>query len=113
MLKKNQPNYLDQIPKKSNHIQWEEKEDGLVQLIIYRDSLLDRAVRKLLFTPDRFVIDLDGMGSFIWKQIDGKKTIYEIAQLVKAKYQDEAEPLYDRLIHYINILKNNKFIDLL
>ncbi len=53
------------------------------------------------------------MGSFIWKQIDGKKTIYEIALLVKDRYQEEAEPLYDRLIQYINILKNNKFIDLL
>ena len=113
MPKGNQQNYLDGIPEKSNHVHWKEKDDGLIQLIIYRDSLLDKAMRKLFFTPDKFLVDLDAMGSFIWKQIDGKKTIYEIALLVKDRYQEEAEPLYDRLIQYINILKNNKFIDLL
>ena len=83
MPKRNQQNYLDRIPERSNHVHWKEKEDGFIQLIIYRDSLLDRAMRKLFFTPDKFLVDLDPMGSFIWKQIDGKKTIYEIALLVK------------------------------
>lgn len=113
MFKKNknkEENYLDYVPKKSNKIHWEEKEDGLIQIIIYRDSLFERIVRKLFFTPDKYRVDLDEMGSFIWKHIDGKKTLQDIAELIKDEFGDEAEPLYDRFIQYINILKNNKFI---
>lgn len=113
MLKKKEDvNYLDLVPKKSGKIQWQQREEGLVRLIVPRDSLLDRIVRKLFFTPESFKIDLDKLGSFIWKQIDGQKTIYEIGQLLKDEFKDEAEPLYERLIKYMNILKNNKFIEL-
>lgn len=114
MLKKKETekeNYLDYIPRRSLRIQWQQQEDELVRLIIPRDSLMDRIVRKIFFTPEAFKIDLDKLGSFIWKQIDGKKTIYEIGQLLKEEFKEEAEPLYERLIQYMNILKNNKFIE--
>ena len=115
MFKKNkkEENYLDYIPKKSDKIHWEDKEDGLVQIILYRDSLFEKIVRKLFFTPDKYRVDLDEMGSFIWHHIDGEKNIYEISQLFKDEFKEDAEPLYDRLIQYINILRNNKFIDFL
>ncbi|GFN37062.1 PqqD family protein [Tepidimicrobium xylanilyticum] len=113
MFKRNkkEENYLDYIPKKSEKIHWIEKEDGLIQIIIYRNSLFERIVRKLFFTPDKYRIDLDQMGSFIWKHIDGEKSVYQISQLVKGEFQEKAEPLYERLIQFMNILKNNKFID--
>ncbi len=107
----NKENYLDYIPKKSDKIHYEELENGLVQLIIYRDSLFEKMVRKLFFTPDKYVVDLDKLGSFIWNHIDGKRSIYEISLLVKDEFKEEAEPLYERLIQYMNILRNNKFID--
>ncbi|MBZ2175112.1 PqqD family protein [Schnuerera sp. xch1] len=109
--KKKQENYLDYIPKKSDRIDWKEKEDGLIQIIIYRDSLFEKIVRKLFFTPDKYKLDLDEMGSFIWKHIDGKRNIYEIGQLVENEFKDEAEPLYERLAKFMNLLINNKFIE--
>ena len=107
----NKENYLDYIPKKSDKIQWKALDNGLIQIIKPRDSLLDKAVRKIFFTPDKFVIDLDEMGSFIWRHIDGERNIYEISLIVKDKFKEKAEPLYERLIQYMNILKNNGFID--
>lgn len=114
-MKKNKKevNYLDFIPKKLEKVHWQETDQGLIQLIIYRDGLFDRIIRKLFFTPDKYVVDLDEMGSFIWKQIDGERNIYQIALLVKDEFEEVAEPLYERLIQYINILKNNKFVDLI
>ena len=49
MFKKNkkEENYLDYIPKKSEKIHWIEKEDGLIQIVIYRNSLFEKIVRKL------------------------------------------------------------------
>ena len=55
-------------------------------------------------------IDLDAMGSFIFQRIDGQRTVGDIALLVKAEFGQKAEPLYDRLVKYMQILRNNGFI---
>ncbi len=107
---KKEDNYLDYVPKKSQDINWIEKEDGLVQIIIPRDSLFERIVRKLFFTPENYKVDLDKIGTFIWNKINGTNNLYQIGEELKVEFGDEVSPLYDRLIHYINILKNNKFI---
>lgn len=110
--KKLKENYLDYIPKKTDIINWKNIEDDLVQIIVPRDSLFEKLVRKLFFTPDSYKVDLDIIGSFIWRHIDGKRSLYDISQLLKNEFGQEVEPLYKRLIQYINILKNNKFIDI-
>lgn len=112
MNKKNKTNnnYLDLIPKKSPKISIKHKEEGTVQLIVPRDSRFERIVRKVFFTPETYKIDLDEFGTFIWMKIDGEKTIYEIAELLKNEFGEKAEPLYDRLIKFMVILENNKFI---
>ena len=107
---KKEENYLDYIPEKPESLKWKEKEDGIIRIIIDRDSLFERIVRKLFFTPESYKVDLDRLGSFIWKKIDGKRSLYDIGELLKDEFGDEAEPLYERLIQYMNILKNNKFI---
>lgn len=109
MAKKTE-NYLDYIPSKSEKVDWRKTDEGLTQIIIYRNSLLDKIVRKLFFTPDKYIVDLDRLGSLVWDSIDGKKSVYEISKIVKNEFGEDAEPLYERLIEYMIILKNNKFI---
>lgn len=109
---KKEDNYLDYVPHKSQNFKWINKEDGIVQIIVDRNSLFEKIVRKLFFTPENYKVDLDRIGSFIWLQIDGKKDLYDIGELLKSEFGDDIEPLYKRLIQYINILKNNKFIEL-
>lgn len=111
-MKKNkkEKNYLDFIPMKLEKIDWEERDDGNIQLIVPRESFFDKIAIKLFFAPDKFKIDLDEMGSFIWNNIDGKTSVYQIGELVKGRFGEEAEPLYERLIYYLNILRNNNFI---
>ena len=57
-------------------------------------------------------IDLDEYGSCVWKSIDGKRTTGEICTVLKSKFGKDIEPLYERFGTYINILKNNKFIEI-
>lgn len=109
---KDKQNYLDYIPGKVENIGSREREDGRIQLIIHRKSLLERILRRIVYIPEKYYVDLDPLGSFVWNSIDGKKTIYEISQIVSEKFEDKAEPLYERLIEYFVILKNNKFIRL-
>ncbi|QEK11868.1 PqqD family protein [Crassaminicella thermophila] len=109
---KKDDNFLELIPVKKESQKWEINEDALVQLIIPRDGILDKIVRVFFKTPKVMRIDLDMLGSCVWKAIDGKRNVKDIAELLKSEFGKEAEPLYERLGTYINILRNNKFITL-
>ena len=110
--KKSGKNFLEFVPVKSEKIDWQLNDRGLVQLIVWRNGLFDRIVRKLFNTPDKSVIDLDEQGSNVWNNIDGERNIYELAQLQKEKFGTKAEPVLDRIVTYVNILNNNSFITL-
>ena len=53
---------------------------------------------------------LADFGSFVWQQMDGSRSIYEIGQLVKVQFGEKAEPLYDRLSQYFQTLYRNHLI---
>ena len=57
-------------------------------------------------------IHLDEMGNFIWPLMDGKRTVYDISQLVKEEFGEKAEPLYNRLVQYVRNLESYGFIKL-
>ena len=105
-------NYLDLIPKIVNGQKWTEDGEGLVSIIILRNSLLEKMVRPFIKSPKTMTIDLDGLGSCVWKSIDGKRTVEEVGDKVKLEFGEDAEPLYERLSTYINILRNNKLVTL-
>jgi len=105
-------NFLKLVPYKNMNQKWELKDDGLVRIIVMRDGLVDRAVRMFFKTPKEMKIDLDAQGSCVWKSIDNYRNIEEIGKLLIKDFGDKAEPLYQRLGTYINILRNNKFIKL-
>lgn len=105
-------NFLDLVPVRQDKFRWKDLDNGNVQILIDRNSFLERAVRLIVKTPEVMKIDLDSHGSFIWNSMNGERTIFEIGELVKEKFGEEMEPLYERLSQYINILRNNKFIRL-
>ena len=50
------------------------------------------------------------MGSFVWPLLDGEKDIIALGKLVKEHFGDKAEPLYERLAKYFQILESYTFI---
>ncbi len=106
---KKKENFLDYIPSINTKNTWDEK-DGIVTINMVHRGFYHKLAQKVFKTPKISRIDLDEFGSFVWKSIDGNKTVYEIAMLVKEKFGDKAEPLYERLVKYFQILKNNKFV---
>jgi hypothetical protein len=109
---KEKVNLLDYVPIKSKKIEATIKEDGLIDLTILRDGFLDTMVRKIAKTPDRKIISLDSLGSGVWKAIDNNRTLGTIALVIKEEFGVDADPLYDRLLSFVRLLKNNEFIDL-
>ncbi|MGN1304029.1 MAG: PqqD family protein [Oscillospiraceae bacterium] len=110
MAKKDERNYLDLIPVHSAKLSFEKDESGRVTIVVENKGFFNSILQKIAKKPRFTRIDLQGQGSFVWLCIDGKKTVYEIAQDVRKKFGEEAEPLYDRLVTYMHTLESCGFI---
>lgn len=114
MRKKEDNNFLYYIPKRrSKNIKWKSRDDGNITLIIERNSLLEKILTFMFNTPGTITLDLDNLGSRVWSLCDGEKNIAEIGEIIKSEFGEEAEPIYERLVKFIQLLKNNSLIDLI
>lgn len=102
-------NYLDYIPVSSDKITFDVT-DGQVTVYKENKGIFNRAAQKLFKKPKVTQIHLDKLGSFVWTSMDGQRNIYDIAQLVKDEFGDDAEPLYDRIIQYFKSLSECSFV---
>lgn len=110
MMKKQKVNYLDYIPKHNSLFPCSKNEQGNIEIARKNKGLFNRIAQLLFKKPKVSYIELDEFGSFVWEQIDGERSIYEIGKLVKEHFGDKAEPLYERLAKFFYTLRNNKFI---
>ena len=104
-------NYLEKIPIRPERIQWSADEKGIVTLDIENTGFFNQAAQKLLKKPKVSHIHLDEMGSFVWPLLDGEKNIIELGKLVEAQFGEKANPLYERLAKYFQILDSYDFIE--
>ena len=102
-------NFLDKIPSISADVEWQNR-NGEVVLIMENKGIINRFFQKVLKKPKISHIHLDKIGSFVWRKIDGKSTINEIARKVSGEFGEMAYPLYPRLIKYFNLLKEHRFV---
>ncbi len=108
-MAKKRENYLDYIPVINPRNTWDEK-DGKVTIHMVHRGFYASIAQKFFHTPRVSHIDLDEYGSFLWLQIDGKKSVGDMALAMKERFGAQAEPLYERLVKYMQILRNNHFI---
>lgn len=109
-MKKNQSNYLEKIPKRNEEIVWKTDKKGIVTLEIENKGFVNKIAQKLLKKPKISYIHLDETGSFVWPLINGEKDIIELGKSVKTHFGEKAEPLYERLSKYFQILESYGFI---
>lgn len=100
--KNNKDNFLLYIPK-IKQSSWEERK-GRVVLLFYHTKFVERLMRWLVKKPYVSDIELDELGSSVWRLIDGKRSIYDIGQCLRENHGEKCEPVYDRLIMYIRYL---------
>ena len=109
-MAKKKENYLDFIPVVNGQNTWDRGEDGVVTIHMVNRGFYNTLAQKLFHTPRVSHIKLDEYGSFLWMRIDGVKTVGQLALELKEAYGEKAEPLYDRLVKYMQIPRNNRFI---
>lgn len=104
-------NYLEKIPLRPAHIEWTTDENGIVTLDIENTGLFNRVAQKLLHKPKVSHIHLDETGSYVWPLIDGEKNIIELGTYVEEHFGEKANPLYERLAKYFQILDSYGFVE--
>lgn len=103
-------NYLEKIPIPVEGIEWSKDEEGVVTLEIVNKGIFNFIAQKLFKRPRVSYVHLDEMGSFVWPHLDGEKDILAIGKLVEEQFGEKANPLYERLVKYFQILESYKFI---
>ena len=103
-------NYLEKIPVRQKHIIWSVDENGIVTLDIENTGFMNRMAQKLFRKPGVSHIHLDQMGSFVWPLLDGEKNLVELGKAVEEKFGKEADPLYERLAKFFQILDSYQFV---
>lgn len=109
-MKKQKENYLEKTPAVCEKISWTADENGIVTISIENKGLFNFLAQKLFKKPRISYVHLDEFGSFVWQKIDGIKDITSIGVDVKAHFADKAEPLYERLSKYFQILHSYGFV---
>ena len=104
-------NYLEQKPKRPEGIPWSTDEKGIVTLDIENTGVFNRIAQKLLHKPKVTHIHLDEIGSFVWPLLDGEKDIIALGKEVEEKFGEKANPLYERLAKYFQILDSYHFVE--
>ncbi|MGB6127845.1 MAG: PqqD family protein [Psychrilyobacter sp.] len=107
-MKKDEENFLDIIPVKL-HLDCK-KQDGNIHLVFTHITLLQIFLRWMTKKSNVSTLELDGLGSLVWENIDGKNTIYEIINILLKIEEDRYESMQQRVFMFIRILKNRKII---
>ena len=103
-------NYLDLVPQINEGLNWNKDENGIVTLEIENTGLFNQIAQKIFKKPKISYVHLDELGSFVWLLIDGKTNIGDMGVSVKERFGEKAEPLYEKLAKYFQILKSYNFI---
>ncbi len=108
---KKQLNLLDCTPVREPDLTWTEDEKGLITLHREHTTFTDRFIHRVTKKPLRQThIELEEFGTFLWKIMDGRTSLRDLANKLKDEFGESVEPLYPRLTKYVITLKNNRLI---
>lgn len=104
-------NYLHRIPKRSDSLTWHQNLQNRVVLKVENKGFFHGAARFFARRPLYSKIYLDQLGSFVWLRINGEDSVETIAMQVEEAFGEKARPIYPRLAKYLQILKENGWIE--
>lgn len=99
---------LDMRFKICDKTEYEVDENGIVTILEKQDHKIQRFFRKLkVKIPMYKKITFDEYSSEIFTHIDGKRTVRELGEALEAKFGEEVNPLYERLLVFLDHISLN------
>lgn len=103
-------NYLLRVPVHPKGMNWSADDEGIVTLEKPNTGLMNKIAQLIFSKPEISYIHLDMHGSFAWLNTDGIRDITAIGLLVKERFGEEAEPLYERLAMFYQVMDSYGFV---
>ena len=96
-----------------DNVEYKIDDNGRVKIFEKQDHRIQSFFRKLKFRiPLYKEIEFDEISSAVFLDIDGNKTVKQIGEDLVKRFGDKVEPLYERLLVFINhIYINCKYIE--
>lgn len=100
---------LDLVYQLHAQLEYEIDDRRIVTVRRKQDHWIQRWARKLqIRIPAYRHTTLDDFASFVFLSIDGQKTVQRIGECVAEQYGEKANPLYERLLTFLNHIEKNE-----
>jgi len=87
-LQRTRGEVLQSVPIRNSLVEWMKEDGGEVSLIIPADQKRHmRWLIRAMSLPNKRVVTLDDVGSFVWERCDGESTFEQIAQELSGRFQ--------------------------
>jgi hypothetical protein len=92
---------------------WEMGKDGGVQVLVpkFHHPFLAKWLMPRLRSP-YIRVKLDALGSFVWKQCDGKTTVAEIADRMREEFGGSLGSVEERVGRFLTVLRKSDLVKL-
>ena len=105
--------FLKYTPRRVD-LEWKVNSEGLVEIKIPKfKSNFGKSFCRVIKKEDYFIGNMDKLGSVVWQNCDGIKTVKNILEIVKKEFQDPDEKNIDqRLYLFIQQLHSLRYLNL-
>lgn len=102
--------FLQFRPKRLD-FEWFANEESLVRIKVHKfKSNFGKSLCKVIRKEDTFTANLDNLGSLVWNNCDGRKTVRQILEIIKKEFPKE-EDIDQRLFLFLQQMKSLNYID--
>ena len=102
---------MQSIPLRNTVITWEMDNKDEVSLVVpQKDKLWVKMASKIFMIPNKRVVVLDDVGSFVWTLCDGKNSIEHIVKRLSNKYSLTRKEAEVSLLTYMRQLGKRGFV---
>jgi len=90
--------------------EWSTNSEGLVEIKVPKfQSNFGKSFCKIIKKDDTFTANMDKIGSIVWKNSDGKKSVKDILKILKKKFPKE-DNIDQRLFLFLQQMQNLNYI---
>lgn len=100
------------IPVKSPNVKWREQANGSVYIVIEHKDFIHMLKTLFFDAPKKSVLDLDFIGSEVWRNINGQNSVCAICNIIKKKFSKLSdENIGFRVEGFLHSFANLGFIE--
>ena len=91
--------------------EWSTNAEGLVEMTVPKfNGNLGKSFCKVIRKENMFTANMDRLGSIVWKNCDGERTVGQLLEIVKKEFPEEKN-MDQRLFSFIQQMGSLNYID--